>query len=145
MSYLLDTCVISESIKKNPDVDAVSWINAQSPDGLFLSVVSIAEIKKGIYKIKPSQPQKAVLLQIWLNAIELEFPQRILPLSSDVLEQWARLSAQTEMQGNKLAVMDSLIAATASSYGLALVTRNTEDFKHCGLKLLNPFSSSSSK
>jgi toxin FitB len=145
MSYLLDTCVISESIKKNPDVDVVSWINAQLPDGLFLSVVSIAEIKKGIYKIKPSQPQKAVLLQNWLNAIELEFSQRILPLSSDVLERWAYLSAQTEMQGNKLAVMDSLIAGTSSHYSLTLVTRNTEDFKHCGLNLFNPFSSSSSK
>ncbi|MEQ1484509.1 type II toxin-antitoxin system VapC family toxin [Methyloglobulus sp.] len=145
MSYLLDTCVISECVKKNPDVDVVTWMNQQQVANLFLSAVSIAEIKKGIYKIKPSQPQKSVLLQNWLNAIELEFPQRILPLSSDVLEQWARLSAQTEMQGKKLAVMDSLIAATASSYGLALVTRNTEDFKHCGLKLLNPFSNSSSK
>lgn len=145
MSYLLDTCVISECVKKNPDVDVVSWMNAQSPDGLFLSAVSIAEIKKGIYKIKLSQPQKAVLLQNWLDAIELEFFQRILPLSSDVLEQWAYLSAQTEIQGNKVAVMDSLIAATSNHYSLTLVTRNTEDFKHCGLTLFNPFSNSSSK
>ncbi len=145
MSYLLDTCVISECIKKNPEVNVVSWMNQQQATDLFLSIVSVAEIKKGIYKIKPSQPQKAVLLQNWLNAIELEFSQRILPLSSDVLGQWARLSALTEIQGNKLAVMDSLIAATASSYDLTLVTRNTEDIKHCGLKIFNPFSNSSSK
>lgn len=139
MSYLIDTCVISECVKKVPDIKVSIWFNQQQETQLFLSAISIAEIKKGIYKIKFSQPERALKLQNWLNIIELEFSQRILPLSSDVLEQWARLSADTEIQGNKLAVMDSLIAATACCYGLTLVTRNTEDFKHCGFELINPF------
>ena len=145
MSYLLDTCVISECVKKNPDANVVSWMNGRHDSDLFLSAVTIAEIKKGIFKIKPDQPQKVMLLQNWLHIVELEFVQRILPLNDGVLSTWARLSAQTEMQGNTLAVMDSLIAATASSYGLTLVTRNVDDFKNCGLVLVNPFTTASNR
>jgi predicted nucleic acid-binding protein len=139
MNYLIDTCVISECVKKKPDVNVSNWFNHQQQTQLFLSAVSIAEIKKGIYKSKLSQPERAVKLQNWLNTLELEFSQRILPMSADVLEQWAKLSALTEIQGNHLAVMDSLIAATACCYDLTLVTRNTKDFKHCELELINPF------
>lgn len=140
MSYLIDTCVISEYVKTKPDINVSLWFDQQQEIQLFLSAISIAEIKKGIYKIKYIQPERALKLQNWLNTIELEFSQRILPVSIDVLEQWAILSAHSEIKGNKLAVMDSLIAATARCYGLTLVTRNIKDFKHCELELINPFS-----
>ncbi len=139
MNYLIDTCIISESVKSRPNVNVSNWFNQYETTQLFLSAVSIAEIKKGIYKIEVAQPEKALRLQNWLNTIEFEFSQRILPISSDVLEQWAQLSARTENQGNKLAVMDSLIAATACCYDLVLVTRNTEDFKQCQFKVIDPF------
>ena len=108
-----------------------------------LSAISIAEIKKGIYKIKPSQPERALKLQNWLNTLELSFSQRILPINDDVLEHWAQLSASTERQGKKLAVMDSLIAATTHHYDLTIATRNVNDFNALPLKIINPFEKAS--
>jgi len=139
MSYLLDTCVISECVKREPDLQVKAWFNRQSKGQLFLSAITIAEIKKGIYKKKPSQPERALKLQHWLNTVELNFSQRILSVNEDVLEQWARLSASMESQGKTLAVMDSLIGATAYYYDLILVTRNVDDFKELPLKIVNPF------
>lgn len=87
---------------------------------MLISAISIAEIKKGIYKIKPAQPERALKLQNWLDMLELSFSQRVLPINADVLEQWAQLSASMERQGNTLPVMDSLIAATAYHYELTV-------------------------
>jgi len=139
MSYLIDTCVISEFIKRNPNEHVRSWFNQQHEKQLLISAISIAEIKKGIYKIKPSQPERALKLQNWLDTLELSFSQRILPVNDDVLEQWAQLSAVMERQGNTLAVMDSLIAATAYHYDLTIATRNVNDFNVLPLKIINPF------
>ena len=139
MSYLIDTCVISEFVKKKPDNHVRNWFNQQEKTQLFISAVSIAEIKKGIFKIKPSQQEKALKLQNWLNTLELSFSQRILPVNDDVLEQWAQFSASMERQGSTLAVMDSLIAATAHHYDLTIATRNVNDFNALPLKIINPF------
>ena len=128
MSYLIDTCVISEFVKRKPNDYVRNWFNLQDETHTFISAISIAEIKKGIYKIKPSQPERALKLQNWLDTLELSFSQRILPINDDALEQWAQLSASTERQGNTLAVMDCLIAATAHHYDLTIVTRNVNDF-----------------
>jgi len=143
MSYLLDTCVISELVKRKPNLQFKSWFNQQEQSQLFLSAITLAEIKKGIYKIKPTQPDRAVKLQRWLNTIEISFSQRILPISDEVLEQWARLSALAENEGNTIAVMDGLIGATAYCYDLVLVTRNVDDFKKLPVKIINPFTSDS--
>lgn len=139
MSYLIDTCVISEFVKRKPSDNVRNWFNLQQESQLFISAISLAEIKKGIYKIKLSQPERALKLQNWLNTLELSFSQRILPINNDVLEQWARLSASMEKQGNTLAVMDSLIAATAHHYELTVATRNVNDFNALPLKIINPF------
>jgi predicted nucleic acid-binding protein len=139
MNYLIDTCVISELVKRKPNDYVRNWFNQQQEIQLFISAVSLAEIKKGIYKIKPSQPERALKLQNWLNTLELSFSQRILPINDDVLEQWAQLSASMERQGNTLAVMDSLIAATAHHYELTITTRNVNDFNALPLKIINPF------
>ncbi len=139
MSYLIDTCVISEFVKRKPNDHVKNWFNLQQEAHLFLSTISIAEIKKGIYKIKPSQPERSLKLQNWLDTLELSFSQRILPINDDVLEQWAKLSASMERQGNTLAVMDSLIAATAHHYDLTIATRNVNDFNALPIKIINPF------
>jgi len=120
MSYLIDTCVISEFVKKKPNILVRNWFNHQQQSQLLISAISIAEIKKGIYKIKPAQPERALKLQNWLDMLELSFSQRVLPINADVLEQWAQLSASMERQGNTLPVMDSLIAATAYHYELTV-------------------------
>ena len=138
MSYLIDTCVISEFVKRKPNEHVRRWFNQQESH-IFISAISLAEIKKGIYKIKPDQPERALKLQNWLNTLELSFSQRILPINDDVLELWAHLSASAERQGNTLAVMDSLIAATAHHYDLTIATRNVNDFNALPLKIMNPF------
>ena len=139
MNYLIDTCVISEFVKRKPNDHVRNWFNQQQETHLFLSAISSAEIKKGIYKIKPSQPERALKLQNWLDRLELSFSQRILPINDDILEQWAQLSASMERQGSTLAVMDSLIAATANHYDLTIATRNINDFNALPLKIINPF------
>jgi len=139
MSYLIDTCVISEFVKRKPNGHVRDWFNQLDERHTFISAISIAEIKKGIYKIKPSQPERALKLQNWLDRLELSFSQRILPINNDVLEQWAQFSASMERQGNTLAVMDSLIAATAHHYDLTIATRNVNDFNVLPLKIINPF------
>ena len=93
MSYLIDTCVISGFVKRKPNNHVRYWFNQQQETQLLISAISIAEIKKGIYKIKPSQPERALKLQNWLDTLELSFSQRILPINDDVLEEWAQLSA----------------------------------------------------
>jgi predicted nucleic acid-binding protein len=138
MSYLIDTCIISEFVKRKPNDHVRKWFNQQERH-TFISAISLAEIKKGIYKIKPSQPERALKLQDWLDRLELSFSQRILPINNDVLEQWAQISASMERQGNTLAVMDSLIAATAHHYDLTIATRNVNDFDSLPLKIINPF------
>ena len=143
MNYLIDTCVISEFVKRKPNDHVRNWFNQQDVTKFFISAISLAEIKKGIYKIKPSQPERALKLQNWLDSLELSFSQRILPINNDVLEQWAQLSASMERQGNTLAVMDSLIAATARHYDLIIATRNVSDFNSLPLKIINPFEMSS--
>lgn len=139
MSYLLDTCVLSELVKKTPNSDVVEWFNRQEPDHLFMSRVSIAEIRKGIHKINSAQPERHRRLSLWLSQLEARFSGRILTLTDSVLDDWARLSAEAEMRGRKLAVMDGLIAATAMRHQLKLVTRNVDDFDIPDLIVFNPY------
>lgn len=139
MNYLIDTCVISEFIKKTPNAEVVQWFNQQQIEQLYLSSVTIAEIKKGIYKIQDSQPERYQRLSLWLKTTEVEFTARILPINDDVLDNWAKICAKAELNGKKLAVMDSLIAATAHHHQLILVTRNVDDFKMTPIKIINPY------
>ena len=139
MSYLIDTCVLSEFVKKKPNEQVVKWFNQQQPEQLFVSSIAIAEIKKGLYKIRAAQPERYKTLTQWLNKLEIKFTGRVLPLTDDVLDDWAEISAYAELQGQKLATMDSLIAATARRHKLVLVTRNIEDFNITTLQVFNPY------
>ena len=139
MNYLLDTCVLSEFVKKMPNPKVVQWINQQQAEQLFVSQISIAEIKKGLHKIKVQQPDRHHKLQQWLHSIEATFFSRVLPMTEAILNDWSEITAHAELQGKKLAVMDSLIATTAYQHKLVLVTRNVEDFKMTPVQILNPF------
>jgi predicted nucleic acid-binding protein len=138
MNYLIDTCVLSECVKQRPNPLIAQWFNQQQVEQLFISSITLAELKKGIYKIEYSQPERCKKLQDWLHKIEVKFYLRILPVHDCVLSTWAKLSANAELQGKKLAVMDGLIAATALESNLILVTRNLRDFEYTGVQLLNP-------
>lgn len=140
MNFLLDTCVVSELVKKAPNIEVVNWFNSQQLNQLFISSITIAEINKGLLKIQASASPRYVALQQWLDNLRIQYSQRILPIADPVLEQWAIISACAELQGKKLAVMDSLIAATALHYQLILATRNVADFNPVSrLTLVNPF------
>jgi toxin FitB len=136
--YLLDTNVISELTKLQPEPKVVSWFQATSEELLYLSVLTIGEIRKGIDSLPRSN--KRALLESWLaNDLVLRFSGRILDVSLDIAERWGLISAQAKMAGAPLAVVDGLMAATALHHNLILVTRNTKDVQVTGINMLNPW------
>jgi toxin FitB len=129
VSWLLDTCALSEYVKKAPAPAVIQWLDEQDEASLFLSVVSVGEIEKGILKLRAADTRRSQKLTAWLGKVEQRFAGRILPLDAAALHAWAQLSATAELAGRKLPVMDGLIMATAQCHGLTVVTRNTEDFR----------------
>ncbi len=129
MSWLLDTCVLSEYIRKTPAAAVIGWLDDQDEAGLYISVISLGEIEKGILKLGASDSRRAQKLSNWLNKLEQRFGDRTLPLDASVLHAWAQLAAQAELAGTPLSVMDGLIMATAQYHGLTVVTRNVQDFR----------------
>ncbi len=138
MSYLLDTCVLSEFTRRQPHPRVVEWLSEADEDTLFLSVLAIGEIQHGIEKLEDS-PRKEELHQWLTNDLLLRFEGRIVLLDVPVLLRWGELVGRLERQGRRLPAMDGLLAATALTHDLILATRNTEDFEHTGVKLLNPW------
>ncbi|MEH1921226.1 type II toxin-antitoxin system VapC family toxin [Nostoc sp.] len=139
MTYLLDTCVISELVAKQPHQQVLDWLDAQVPETLYLSVITIGEIAKGISKI--TAPKRKESLTIWLNeTLPNRFQQRILTIDVSTMVLWGNLVGQLEQNGRSLPLMDSLIAAIAIHNSLSLVTRNEKDFAGIGLVMVNPWS-----
>jgi predicted nucleic acid-binding protein len=139
MNYLLDTCVVSEYVKKQPNQTVIQWLDQQDEETLFISIITIAELKKEIIKIKNTQPERYQKLTIWLQKIEQRFKERILPLSNQILDIWAVICGESEAIGKKLPIMDSLIAATASQHKLTIVTRNISDFNFTTIQVFSPW------
>lgn len=129
MSWLLDTCAISAYVKKSPAPDVIQWLDEQDEASLFISVVTVGEIEKGILKLRTTDTRRSQKLTAWLGKVEQRFAGRILPLDAAALHAWAQIAASAEIAGRKLPVMDGLIMATAQCHGLTVVTRNTEDFR----------------
>lgn len=129
MSWLLDTCVLSEYIRKAPAPAVIQWLDEQDETSLFLSVISLGEIEKGILKLRAADLRRSQKLTAWLGKIEQRFAGRILPLDAPTLHAWAQLATRAELSGQRLPVMDGLIMATAQCHGLTVVTRNTADFR----------------
>ena len=128
MSWLLDTCILSEYAKKTPATKVIGWLDEQDEASLFISVISLGEIEKGILKLRASDARRSQKLTAWLGKVEQRFAGRILPLDAATLHVWAQIAAHTELAGYPLPVMDGLLMATAQSHGLTVVTRNAQDF-----------------
>lgn len=128
MSWLLDTCVLSEYAKKTPAPKVIAWLDEQDESSLFISVISLGEIEKGILKLRASDPRRSQKLTAWLGKVEQRFAGRILPLDTAALHVWAQIAAHAELAGQPLPVMDGLLMATAQCHGLTVVTRNAQDF-----------------
>lgn len=138
MMFLLDTCAISELVKPRPDENVVRWIDSIDERKLFISVLTVGELEKGITKL-PESPRKTDLRE-WLEHDLLErFSGKVLPVDAGVAVAWGRNQGEAERSGTKLPVIDSLLAATAAVHRLTIVTRNVADFARCGATVFNPW------
>jgi predicted nucleic acid-binding protein len=137
--FLLDTNVISELIKPNPEPKVIKWIEATDEDLIFLSVLTIAEIRKGINLHRDSG--KRARLEAWLASdVRARFEDRILTLDGAVAERWGLLTARGKTEKNRiLPVIDGLLAATAQHHDLILVTRNVDDVAPTGVPFFDPW------
>jgi toxin FitB len=139
MTYLLDTCLISELVAKHPNQKVLDWLDAQAPETLYISIITIGEIAKGIGKITVSKRKES--LTKWLNeTLPSRFKDRILGIDFSTMVLWGNLVGQLEQNGRPLPAMDSLIAAIAIHNSLSLVTRNEKDFAGTGVVIINPWS-----
>jgi predicted nucleic acid-binding protein len=136
--YLVDTNIPSELTRRQPDARVADFIRKAGKENLFLSVMTIGEICKGIDLLPASQKRTA--LEGWLDIeVRAWFAGRILPITETIAERWGHLAAGAKKQGVTLAVVDGVIAATAMEHGLTLVTRNTKDYIGLGISLINPW------
>jgi len=138
MKYLLDTCVLSDLVARQPTADVAAWVDSVEETRLHLSAITIGEIRKGIDRLPVSL--RRTELETWLsNDLLARFEGRVLSLDAALLLTWGRLTAEWEAAGRVLPAIDSLIAATAVHHGLILVTRNVRDFDGTGLTIHNPW------
>lgn len=138
MRYLLDTCVISEVVKAKPSANVLNWLDSVDENRLFISVLTLGEIQKGISGMPDGNRQ--LRLQSWLDKdLAVRFRSRVVTISEDISLDWGLLSGQAKKEGFAAPVIDTLLAATARNLDLALVTRNISDFKPFGVHLLNPW------
>jgi predicted nucleic acid-binding protein len=139
VSFLLDTNVVSEWMKPRPNPGVITWLAEVDEDRVFLSVVTLTEVRYGIECIAPGSKRKR--LSEWLeDELPLRFEGRILSIDGAVADACGKLVARSESIGRRMEVMDAFIAATAKSYSLTVVTRNTSHFEPFAKALLNPWS-----
>lgn len=138
MKCLLDTCVISELVAKHPSPKVVNFVDSLDSDDVYLSVITIGEIAKGVEKL-PKSKRKQELLSWLKEDLLVRFDGRIIPLDTEVLIQWGILIARLESTGITLPAIDSLIAATTLTHKLTLITRNVGDFSGTGIEIVNPW------
>lgn len=132
--YLLDTNVVSETRRPRPNESVTAFLAKQNSDRLFLSVLTLGELRKGVESRARRDPDGALRLTRWLDELELEFVARVLPIDREIADVWGKLSADRPRP-----VIDTLLAATALVHRLVLVTRNLHDFNGLGVDLLDPF------
>jgi predicted nucleic acid-binding protein len=132
--FLLDTDVLSELRKPKRDANVMAWFDATRPTDMFVSIVSVVEIERGIERKRQEDSAFAAELGEWLDALLRLYGERVLPLTITIARRWGRLSAQI---GNKN--VDLAISATALEHGLAVVTRNVRHHTPTGVLIVNPF------
>jgi len=137
MRVLLDTCVLSELRKAQCHENVHRIIDGYTDESLFLSVITIGEISKGIALLKKSQRKNE--LQRWLQTLEHYYSDRILAIDLDTVRIWGEITAAAQNKGKIITASDGLIAATALRHGLHIVTRNIRDFEVSGALLINPW------
>jgi predicted nucleic acid-binding protein len=138
LKYLLDTCVISELVRKSPEPKVVNWINRNDEGDFYLSVLTLGEIQKGISRLTDKKRRES--FQHWLDTdLKERFSGRILPVSKDVALSWGVILGEAEAKGKTVPAIDGLLAATAIAHNLTLVTRNIKDVSPTGVRYINPW------
>lgn len=138
MKYLLDTCVISEVIKKKPNENVLAWLQAQDEASLYLSILTFGEIEKGIEK-SADQNRKAKL-KLWVeDDLKQRFAGRIIPIDMNVVTQWGSIQGLAELAGRVMPTMDGLIAVSGVANNCIVVTRNLSDMEQSTAELFNPW------
>ena len=135
MSYLLDTNILSETVRRAPNKSVLAWLDRIPGEALFVSVLTLGEIRKGIEAITDKKRREK--LRLWLeHELPVWFEGRVLPVDLAVADRWGRILAEV---GRPVPTIDSLLAATALRHELRLVTRNATDFEYPGLEVINPY------
>ncbi|MDZ7757774.1 type II toxin-antitoxin system VapC family toxin [Rhodohalobacter sp.] len=138
MSYLIDTCCISELVKKKPNSNVLKWFADQDELSMYLSVITFGELRKGIEKLPDSKKKKE--LNQWVKEdLNHRFKNRVLNINMEEVNRWGKILATAEKNGKPLPAIDSLIAATAQVHDLSVVTRNTQDMEGSGVEVINPW------
>jgi predicted nucleic acid-binding protein len=138
MNFLLDTNVISEPTKQRPNQGLMAWLASVNEDSVFLSVVTITELRYGIERLAPGKRRRN--LDDWLrDDLATRFWGRILPIDFDIADTAGRLVARSESMGRTMEPREAFIAATADVHGLTLVTRNAPDFEATVTDILTPW------
>ena len=135
MNYLVDTNIISE-VRKGAKCDAnvAAWYDSIDDADIYLSVLVLGEIRKGVERARPSDPAQARALEKWLTAVAESFAERILPIDQTVADEWGRMAAK-----RPVSTVDALLAATAKVHRMTLATRNVSYVADLGADLVNPF------
>ncbi len=138
MKFLLDTCVVSELVKKQPDQKVASWVSSINENNFFLSVLTIGEIHKGVEKLPNSERKSR--LKIWItHDLPERFYNRILDFDIATASLWGKIQAKSEMAGKSMPIIDGQIASTGIHNNLTVVTRNIADMEISGADLYNPW------
>ena len=138
MTFLLDTNVLSEWVKPSPDIRVAAWLAGIDEDNIFLSVMTLGEIRHGIERLPPGSRRSR--LDAWVTMdLPLRFEGRLLQIDEATADRWGRLMAAAQGHGRPMSAVDGLIAATACRHELTLVTRNIRDFEALDIRLLNPW------
>jgi len=138
MKYLLDTCVVSELMKKAPNKKVTTWLQNQDESNLYLSILTFGEIQKGIEKA-PDEVRK-IKLKTWLEEdLKKRFEGKIIPIDLDIAIKWGEIQGITEKSGKSMPTIDGLIAVSALVHHCTVVTRNTSDMEASLVELLNPW------